>query len=1007
MKKIIQLSQYIPTFCLFLIFFTFGFAAQNSINDNGISPDTLILVESFDDHTTLNSWQNGGSSSTLATSDDVVEGTGSLDWIYEIVAGESWGGSYDIQINPENTYHLDLSAMEGLGLNYKVLEPADQAGVATFNVKLFIESTGGTEQWHYSIPALLDDSTGEWQDVLIPFDSFDIPGWETVYDSVLYLDKLTEIQMQVIVGSDAPTTSGRFLLDNLTGYGYKEEDDDDKKYPVPPGVINTNGSFEDTAPGPVTDLENGVEGWLLQLLDGSAANFEIVEDPVQDGNHSLKVVPTTLGANQWSIQAVGDSIPVHQGGRYRLSVWAKSDVPGIQINVTVGNYSFNEYNAIRPANLTAGEWREFAFNFTVTDNVQWIRVPIHFNYAANTNNAIYIDNLQVIDLDLLDLIAKPVIVQAESGLVGDDFEILEENEITYVRITNDGWDISDPSSPDWASIWSKPISQNHVITYEVTFPAPGEYNLFVRARVGSDGADDDSFFYPNGFGEKDVENPDDWRIANQMDVGGYTLLTDVVNDRGGAGTQVWKWLNISQGNFHHDGITFIVEEGALTQTFQIGGRETGFDIDRFAFGRADLYYTVKNLDDVEPGSTELEPVFIYEGPPLATGHPKFLGNIYSPPQVPVSPPLFESYWNQVTPENAGKWGSVEGTRDNMNWIQLDAAYNLAKDNGWPFRFHVLVWGSQQPTWITSLTPEEQLEEIEEWFTLVAERYPDIDFLEVVNEPIPAPPPYTEALGGSGATGYDWIITAFQMARDIFPASTKLMINEYGIISGGAKLNTYLGIINLLIERDLLDGIGIQGHYFSTTGSTANMVTSLDRLAETGLPIQVTEFDLSGLTDDAQLQSYQRVFPPIWEHPAVEGVTLWGWRLGSWRPEQMMHLVNSDGSERPALTWLREYVQSTVSVDIVEELPQAFRLYNNYPNPFNPSTQIMYTIPQASDVTLRVYDILGRLVQTLVDEAQSPGQYTVTFNANNLSSGIYLYRLEAGTFVQMNRMILIK
>jgi endo-1,4-beta-xylanase len=139
-----------------------------------------------------------------------------------------------------------------------------------------------------------------------------------------------------------------------------------------------------------------------------------------------------------------------------------------------------------------------------------------------------------------------------------------------------------------------------------------------------------------------------------------------------------------------------------------------------------------------------------------------------------------------------------------------------------------------------------------------------------------------------------------MARDIFPASTKLMINEYGIISGGAKLTTYLGIINLLLERDLLDGIGIQGHYFSTTGSTANMVTSLDRLAETGLPIQVTEFDLSGLTDDAQLQSYQRVFPPIWEHPAVEGVTLWGWRLGSWRPEQMMHLVNSDGSERPAL-----------------------------------------------------------------------------------------------------------
>jgi endo-1,4-beta-xylanase len=987
---------------LLLIFPAVGMFAQN---DNG-NPS---IVESFDDHTTLNSWQNGGSSSILATSDDFVEGIGSLNWTYEIIAGESWGGSYDIQINPENTYHIDLSTMDGLSLYYKVLEPADPAGVATFIVKIFIESAGGIEQWHYSIPGLLEDTTGEWQEVLLPFDSFAIPGWEMSYDSVLYLDKITEIQTQVAVGSGAATTSGRLLLDNLTGYKEEEDDNDEdvEKYPVPPGVINTNGSFEDTAPGPVTDLEYGVDGWLLQLLDGAVANFEIVEDSTLDGNHVLKVVPTTLGTNQWSIQAVGDSIPVHQGGRYRLSIWAKSEVSGIQINVTLGNYSFNEYNAIRPANLTGGDWQEFTFDFTITDNVQWIRAPIHFNYTANTNNSIFIDNLQIIDLDLLELIAKPIIVEADSGQVGDDFVVLEDNGITYVRITNDGWDISDPSSPDWATIWSTPISQNHVITYEVTFPAPGEYNLFVRARVGPDGADDDSFFYPNGFGEKDVENADDWRIANQMDVGGYTQPNDVVNDRGGAGTQVWKWMNISTGNFHHDGITFTIEEGALTQIFQIGGRETGFDIDRFAFGRADLYYTVQNLDNVEPGSTEIEPIFIYEGPPLATGHSKFFGNIYSPPQVPANPPLFQSYWNQVTPENAGKWGSVEGTRDNMNWTQLDAAYDLAKNNGWPFRYHVLVWGSQQPNWITGLTAEEQLEEIEEWFTLVAERYPDIDYLEVVNEPLSQPPPYTTALGGSGATGYDWIINSFQMARDIFPESTKLMINEYGIISGGSKLNTYLGVINLLLERDLIDGIGIQGHYFSTTGPTSTMTNSLDRLAETGLPIQVTEFDLAGLTDEAQLQSYQRVFPALWEHPAVEGITLWGWRLGSWRPEQQMHLVNADGSERSALTWLREYVPTTVSVDREVEIPQAFRLYNNYPNPFNPSTQILYTVPQATNVTLRIYDVLGRYVQTLVDGVHTPGQYTVTFTADNLSSGIYLYRLEAGSFVEVKRMMFIK
>ena len=75
---------------------------------------------------------------------------------------------------------------------------------------------------------------------------------------------------------------------------------------------------------------------------------------------------------------------------------------------------------------------------------------------------------------------------------------------------------------------------------------------------------------------------------------------------------------------------------------------------------------------------------------IAEGKEKYLGNIYSTSQLPD----FLDYWNQVTPENAGKWGSVERTRDVMNWSELDAAYALAKDNGLPFRMHVLVWGNQ-------------------------------------------------------------------------------------------------------------------------------------------------------------------------------------------------------------------------------------------------------------------------------------------------------------------------
>jgi endo-1,4-beta-xylanase len=794
---------------------------------------------------------------------------------------------------------------------------------------------------------------------------------------------------------------------------------------------NTNGSFENTEPGIVTDLANGVEGWLLQLLDGAQADFEIVEDTTAPhGNRALKITPVTLGTNQWSIQAVGDSIPVVPGEAYRLSIWAKSEEPGGQINVTIGNYAFQEYGAIRPATITEDGWQEFVMDFTITDNEEVIRAPIHFNYAANSARVLYIDDLRIVRPDDFEIMALPIIVEAESGDIGEDFEVIEEDGVTFVRITNDFHDISDPTDPEWQNIISKPISENHVITYEVDFPAPGIYNLFVRARVGPEAYEDDSFFYPEGFGEKDVENVEDWRIANQMDAGGFANPEDFVVGRGGAGIGIWKWINISEGDFHVDGITFVVEEDDLTQTFQIGGRETGFDIDKFAFGRAELFYTVERLDSVRPGLTEMEEIFIYEGPPLATGHPKYLGNIWANAQVPSTPPLFESYWNQVAPENAGKWGSVAGggtTPDpaTWNWGALDAAYALAKDNGWPFRFHVLVWGSQQPPWIDDLSEEEQLEAIENWFLAVAERYPDIERMEVVNEPIPAPPSYREALGGTGETGWDWVITAFEMAREIFPATTKLMINDYGILSGGAKLNQYLSIIDLLIERDLIDAIGVQGHHFTMQNITPTTLNnSLNTLAATGLPVVVTEYDVAGRnvgdanvddpsfpqdqSDATQLETIQRTFTAIWEHPAVEGVTLWGWRLGGWRPGRQMHLIRSDGSERPALTWLREYMDTlTVSVRNIVNVPQEFRLYNNYPNPFNPSTQIRYYVPETVDVTLKVYDMLGRHIRTMVDERQMPGQYTVTFNANNLSSGIYMYRLQAGSFVEIKRMTYIK
>ncbi|MFV1980347.1 MAG: T9SS type A sorting domain-containing protein, partial [Rhodothermia bacterium] len=90
-----------------------------------------------------------------------------------------------------------------------------------------------------------------------------------------------------------------------------------------------------------------------------------------------------------------------------------------------------------------------------------------------------------------------------------------------------------------------------------------------------------------------------------------------------------------------------------------------------------------------------------------------------------------------------------------------------------------------------------------------------------------------------------------------------------------------------------------------------------------------------------------------------------------------------------------------------EIADAYTLEQNYPNPFNPSTSINYGLKNTSHVTLQVFDVTGRLVETLVDEQLSAGSYRVTFDAGNLASGVYLYRMQAGPTVITNRMLLLK
>ena len=120
-----------------------------------------------------------------------------------------------------------------------------------------------------------------------------------------------------------------------------------------------------------------------------------------------------------------------------------------------------------------------------------------------------------------------------------------------------------------------------------------------------------------------------------------------------------------------------------------------------------------------------------------------------------------------------------------------------------------------------------------------------------------------------------------------------------------------------------------------------------------------------------------------------------------------YIVNA-GFKNPNKRW--DSVSVSISVTGVNDEslnPSSFKLFDNYPNPFNPSTVIKYSVASNSFVTLKVYNSIGRLVKTIVSETKPAGIYEVKFNSAGLTSGVYYYTLTSGNFIETKKMILMK
>ena len=368
---------------------------------------------------------------------------------------------------------------------------------------------------------------------------------------------------------------------------------------------------------------------------------------------------------------------------------------------------------------------------------------------------------------------------------------------------------------------------------------------------------------------------------------------------------------------------------------------------------------------------------------LSTNPDKFLGNITTgwAHDVDTNGFIFANYWNQITPENCTKWDAIEPSRGNFSFSNPDKSANYAKRHNFPFKYHTFIWGGQYPGWMNDLSTAEQYRAIIEYLDGVKEHYPNLEIIDVVNEAIDghAPAPYKAALGGNGRTGYDWIIKAFQLAHERWPNAI-LVYNDYNSFTW--QKSQFISLVRTLRDAGApVDAYGHQSHDL-TDISKNDFINAMNEIHNAlQMPMYSTEFDI-GTSDNAkQKKQYENLIPVLWEADYCAGITLWGWIYGStWTTDGNSGLIR-DGKERPALTWLREYMQTDAAKNAKSPFPGFKKEASVYVKPASMKVAKEDVLPVWVDATLATKTIEKvdlYMGSTLVDtKTEAPYIFEVT------------------------------
>ncbi|MBU2669202.1 endo-1,4-beta-xylanase [Actinoplanes bogorensis] len=270
-------------------------------------------------------------------------------------------------------------------------------------------------------------------------------------------------------------------------------------------------------------------------------------------------------------------------------------------------------------------------------------------------------------------------------------------------------------------------------------------------------------------------------------------------------------------------------------------------------------------------------------------------------------------FNSVTPENEMKWDATEPTQGQFSFTSADQIVARAKANGAKVRGHALAWHSQQPSWAQNLSGTALRNAMVNHVTQVATHYKgQIDSWDVVNEAF--------ADGGTGArrdsnlqrTGNDWIEVAFRTARAADPAA-KLCYNDYNTDGQNAKSNAVFAMVQDFKSRGVpIDCVGFQSHFNSASPVPSDYQANLQRFANLGVDVQITELDIEG-SGTTQANSFGTVTRACLAVTRCNGITVWGIRdSDSWRASGTPLLFDGSGNKKAAYTAVLDALNSGTS-----------------------------------------------------------------------------------------------